>query len=167
MKTKTKTKKFYWTKKRKKQRLYIILLIISVVLATLVIGVSDVHTQRQTTYTPNSINVPHIGRTQPIVVEEVLTVKERVQKIAQENNFPWVDYLLRLAHCESRFDPYATNDNGAYGIDRGVFQINDYFHPEVSDEQAFDIEWATKWTMGRIESGYQHEWVCDEIVKRN
>jgi len=40
-------------------------------------------------------------------------------------------------------DPKAVNDNtswGGIGIDRGIFQINDFYHPSVSDECAFDYK---------------------------
>lgn len=30
---------------------------------------------------------------------------------------------------------------------RGVWQITECFHPEVTDEQAFDASWSTKWAM--------------------
>ena len=92
-------------------------------------------------------------------------VEQQIRKIARENKFKWVDYLVRLAKCESTLNANAINDNGVYGIDRGVFQINDYYHPEVSDECAFDVRCATEWTMWRINNGYQHEWHCDKIIK--
>lgn len=91
-------------------------------------------------------------------------IKEQIRLIAEKENFKWVDYILRLADCESKFNQYAENDNGEHGKDRGVFQINDKYHPEVSDEVAYDIEKATKWTMWRINNGYQHEWVCNNII---
>lgn len=30
---------------------------------------------------------------------------------------------------------------------RGVWQITSCFHPEITDSQAFDAEWSTKWAM--------------------
>lgn len=93
-----------------------------------------------------------------------LSVEEQIRQIAEEHNFQWIDYLVRLAHCESRLDPYALNNNGQYGIDRGLFQINNKYHPEVNNSCAFDIRCATEWTMEMINNGEQHQWACNSLV---
>lgn len=98
------------------------------------------------------------------------TVEQTIRRLAQEANFLWPDYLVRLANCESTLKPNATNRSGnkpVQSFDRGVFQINSYWHKEVTDEQAYDLEWATKWTIKRINAGYQHEWACDTLVRKN
>ena len=103
-----------------------------------------------------------------VVVDNIkpeLSVKEQIVKIAEDENFKYTDYLLRLAYCESRFNPKAVNDNGFYLRDLGTFQINEYFHKDVTREQAEDVEFATKWTMNKINSGLQTLWACDKIVK--
>lgn len=106
-----------------------------------------------------------VKSTNEIKKEEVdLGVEDQIRQIARQENFQWENYLVRLAHCESRFNPIARNNNGGHSTDRGVFQINDYYHPEVSTECADNIECSTKWTMWRINSGYQHEWVCNNII---
>lgn len=99
--------------------------------------------------------------------KENLSTEERILDIAEKENFKWQSYLLRLAYCESRLNPDAINYNQGHGTDRGIYQINDKYHPEVSDECAYDLECATKWTMWRINSGYQEEWACDDIIKNN
>lgn len=33
---------------------------------------------------------------------------------------------------------------------RGVWQINNCAHPNITDEQAFDVEWSTHWAMKEI-----------------
>ncbi len=62
--------------------------------------------------------------------------------------------MTNMAWSESRFEPLSDN-----GYDRGLFQINRKYHPEVSDECAFDAECAARWTAQRIKDGYSHEWV--------
>lgn len=62
--------------------------------------------------------------------------------------------MTNLAYSESRFNPKA--DNGA---DRGLFQINRKYHPEVSDDCSFDAECAARWAAQRILDGYSYEWV--------
>jgi hypothetical protein len=93
-----------------------------------------------------------------------MSVEEQIRSIAKEKNFQWTSYLLKLAKCESQFNPLALNNNGQHGIDRGVFQINTKYHPEVSNECAFSTKCATEWTIKRINEGHQNEWVCDGIV---
>lgn len=102
------------------------------------------------------------------VVEPTLTVEEQIRAIAAEHDFQWTDYIVSLAECESGLDPNAVNTIGNTpegSRDRGLFQINDHHHPEVSDAVAFDVRLSTEWTMWRIENGYQHEWMCDEAAK--
>lgn len=96
--------------------------------------------------------------------ETEISVEEQIRKIANEANFQWTDYLVRLAKCESRLDPFALNSNGQYGIDRGLFQINNKYHPEVINACAFSIECSTKWTIEMINKGQQGQWACDKIV---
>lgn len=96
----------------------------------------------------------------------VPSVEEQIRGIAEETGFQWPDYLVRLSRCESRMNPSATNVNedAKRTTDRGVFQINSYWHPEVSDECAYEVDCATRWTIDRINAGYQHEWTCDKLI---
>lgn len=110
-----------------------------------------------------------------IITEEkdgkgVESVEQTIRRIANENNFQYTDYLVRLANCESRLNPKAVNTQGnkpARSRDRGLFQINDYYHKHISDAQAFDVEFSTKYTMKLINEGKQEYWVCNDLVKRN
>ena len=43
--------------------------------------------------------------------------------------------------------------------DRGIVQISRKYHPEVSDECAFDPDCALDWAAMRISKGYCYEWV--------
>ncbi|MDD5527752.1 MAG: hypothetical protein PHO56_02125 [Patescibacteria group bacterium] len=92
-------------------------------------------------------------------------VKQIIVNVAGKRKFKYTDYLVRLSYCESRFDVTRTNDNGEFGIDRGPFQINNFFHPEVNDKQARDVIFATNWTIDMINAGRQHEWACDKLIK--
>lgn len=94
------------------------------------------------------------------------TIEQQIRDIAKEHNFQWENYLIRLADCESKLNQFALNNNGKYGIDRGVFQINSKYHPEVSTECAMNIRCATEWTIDRINKGYQSEWMCDKLIKK-
>lgn len=98
------------------------------------------------------------------------TVEQAIRRIAKEENFQYTDYLLRLANCESRLNPKAVNTQGnkpAQSRDRGLFQINDYYHKHVTDTQAFDVDFATRYTIKLINEGKQEYWVCNGLVKKN
>ena len=64
---------------------------------------------------------------------------------------------LRIAECESRLDPKIIGDNGD---SRGLWQIHRPSWPEITDEQAFDPEWSTRWAMGKMAQGDFHLWTC-------
>jgi len=104
-------------------------------------------------------------KTTEVVSDPVSSVETQIRNLAEQENFIWADYLIRLANCESTLNVYAINAIGnSAGIDRGLFQINSYYHSEVPDDCAYDLECSTLWTMERIENGYQHEWTCDRII---
>ena len=94
----------------------------------------------------------------------VQSPEEIIRQIAQEHNFQWPDYLIRLADCESKLNQFALNNNGIHGIDRGIFQINDRYQPQISNECAFDIRCATEFTMEKINQGFQELWMCNDII---
>jgi len=70
---------------------------------------------------------------------------------------------LCIARHESGLQPWKVGYNKKNGMvlsrDRGVFQINDAAHPEVSDAQAFNpvfnIEWAYR---TRLHDQNWHQW---------
>lgn len=96
------------------------------------------------------------------------TIEDQIRQIAKENDFEWEDYLVRLAKCESNFNPNAVNIQGNTpkgSRDRGIMQINDYWHKEVSDEQAFNLEWSVNWAIENINAGRQDMWSCNRIIK--
>lgn len=61
--------------------------------------------------------------------------------------------ILAIAICESGLDTMATNTVGnSAGVDRGILQINSFYHKEVSDDCAFRPECAFQEAY-RISSG--------------
>jgi len=71
------------------------------------------------------------------------------------------DLVVAVARAESGLNPKAVNVKGNYppgSRDRGLFQWNDYWHPEISDECAFDIECATKAFIKAYKQGNLHWW---------
>jgi len=91
---------------------------------------------------------------------EKLQIQELITKIAEEYG---VDPLLALqvAQCESGFNPRATNKKGntpSWSVDRGLYMWNDYWHPEISDQCAFNPECATKKFCEAVKNGKLHWW---------
>jgi hypothetical protein len=89
-------------------------------------------------------------------------VEGQIRQIAEEWDFPYQDYLVRLAKCESGLNPKALGD-GMFKS-RGIFQISKFYHPNISDECAYDVECATKFTIEKINAGQQGLWSCDRII---
>lgn len=54
------------------------------------------------------------------------------------------DLAVRVAWCESGLDNKVMRINKTGSIDRGLFQWNDYWHPEISNFCAFNIECSTR-----------------------
>ena len=50
-------------------------------------------------------------------------------------------------------------------VDRGVFQINNKAFPQITDEKAQNVEFATLWAISLIQAGKQHKWVADQYIK--
>jgi hypothetical protein len=124
--------------------------------------------------TPVEASAPYArqNNTFPIAEDKdisTLSVKDRILIEAQKANFKWPEYLLKLANCESRLNEFAENTQGNKppSKDRGVFQINDYWQRQVPDSVAYNVEEATRWTMAKINAGYQHLWACDRLIKSN
>ncbi|MGE0406136.1 MAG: transglycosylase SLT domain-containing protein [Candidatus Korobacteraceae bacterium] len=76
---------------------------------------------------------------------------------------------LFIVEKESQFDHHAKGDGhlpvcpigpnqGKPQRSRGLWQINDCYHHEVSDAIAFDPVKSTAWALRRIKRGYIHEW---------
>jgi hypothetical protein len=70
--------------------------------------------------------------------EKRLTVEEYVRKY-----FSDIPIMIEIAKCESRFRQYDTKGEVLRGeqnyLDRGVMQINEYYHNEDSEKLGFNI----------------------------
>lgn len=70
------------------------------------------------------------------------TVEAMIRRIAKEQGVD-SDLAVRVARCESGLDPSATNKNSDGSLDRGLFQWNNKWHPEISDDHAFNAASST------------------------
>jgi soluble lytic murein transglycosylase-like protein len=62
-----------------------------------------------------------------------------------------------VVQCESNYDPNALGDKGA---SRGLTQINRPAHPNISDEQAFDIEFSLDFLAENLSKDKGRLWTC-------
>jgi hypothetical protein len=60
-----------------------------------------------------------------------------------------------IVQHESQWNPNAKGDDFN---SRGLWQISNIYHPEVSDACAYDVECSTKWALNKLLAGDQNEW---------
>lgn len=73
------------------------------------------------------------------------------------------DLLCDICRCESGFNPEAKLVNSPTSIDRGLFQINSYYHKDATDELAYDPEWNTRWACKAVRNKQAHNlWSASE-----
>lgn len=175
------TKKRIAEERRKKDKIlwtkFLVWLVVSVAITIIAVANHYVQEHKNTSSRileelRNPIKIEHaeavMKPTEPEKKDE--DIRSLIIRIAQEENFNWPDYLVRLANCESRLDPKAKNDKNnkpAHSVDRGLFQINSYWHRDVTDTEAYNPEFATRWTIQKINEGKQHYWVCDRYIRAN
>ena len=68
------------------------------------------------------------------------------------------DLAVRVAKCESGLDPQAVHINAKGSKDRGLFQWNDKFHPEINDHYAFDAKLSTREFCKAFKNGHLDWW---------
>ena len=98
-----------------------------------------------------TITVFYFGKTQvfdtqiapKLASKAAESVESIIRRVALANNVD-EELAVRVARCESGLKRNAVNINKTGSKDRGVFQWNDYWHPEVTDKMAFDVETATE-----------------------
>lgn len=65
-------------------------------------------------------------------------------------------------------DEHLTDPDGKPHRSKGIAQINDYWHPEVSEKEAHDPEFAIKFIINGLRKGKCHEWTtCRAFKKAN
>jgi len=84
-------------------------------------------------------------------------VKELIQRVAEVEEVD-IDLALNVAFCESSYNPLAVGINVNGTMDRGLYQWNNYWHPEITDEMAFDPYTATKEFCKAVKNGNLSWW---------
>lgn len=71
------------------------------------------------------------------------------------------DHLKKVIGCESQWKITARGD---HGLARGLAQIRSDYHPDISDTQADNPEYAVNYMASEWEAGRAHEWSCTQIM---
>ena len=103
-----------------------------------------------------TFNEIHISRPVSVIKVTELSTEEQIRYIASREQFDNADLLIELAKCESSLNPQAIGDGGD---SLGLYQINSRWH-KLSDEERFDIEKSTIWTINQIKKGNLRIWSC-------
>ena len=84
-------------------------------------------------------------------------VEQIIRYVAKEEGVS-PDLAVRVADCESKLVPSALHHNTDGSRDRGIFQINDKYHPEIDDATAFDIVLSTRFFCKAFKEGHLDWW---------
>ena len=88
---------------------------------------------------------------------KVESAGEQIRRIAIEEKVD-PELAYKVAKCESSLNPHARGINAAGSEDRGVFQWNSKYHPEIDDDCAFDVECATRAFCKAVKEGHLSWW---------
>lgn len=108
-------------------------------------------------YMGYGVIVAALGGIEKKAVEVAADIPALIEKIAKKNKVD-VKLALAVAEAESSFNATATHTNGDNSIDRGIYQINSKWHPEVTEAQAFDPEFATQFFCDAVKAGNLSWW---------
>lgn len=103
--------------------------------------------------TPSSALSPQIVEAAPIEIHDI-SLQEKAIDIATEYGISTTTFTSLITN-ESGWDANATSTTG----DRGIMQISNFYHPEVSNTCAFDVDCAMNWGAGYIKVHGTDEWV--------
>ena len=95
--------------------------------------------------------------TVPIIVE--FTLQEKADMIAKEFEIS-SSTLRNLVYSESKWNPNADN-----GYDRGLVQISRFYHKDITDEMAFDVDYSLRYAAKKIKDDKAHEWTSCSCTK--
>ena len=75
-----------------------------------------------------------------------ITTRYSLRLIGDELKLSWAekDMLCDICKCESGYNIKAKLVNSPKSIDRGLFQWNSFYHPNITDEMAYNPEVATR-----------------------
>jgi len=85
------------------------------------------------------------------------SIEEIIRRVAKEEGID-AELAVRVAKAESNLNPKAVNVNTTGSTDRGLYQINTQYHPEVTDAQAFNPEFSARFFAQAFKNGHLDWW---------
>lgn len=85
------------------------------------------------------------------------SIEDTIKRIAKAEGVD-PNLALRVAKCESGLNPAIQNENTLGSLDRGLYQWNNRWHPEITDEVAFDVEESTLAFCKAVKAGHLDWW---------
>ena len=92
-----------------------------------------------------------------------INIEDKIKSKATEMGID-PELAVRVAKAESGLNPKATNTNKDGSIDRGIYQINSKWHPEVSESQAFDVDFSINFFCQAVKDGHISWWDATKPV---
>lgn len=92
-------------------------------------------------------------------------MRDIIRRIAPEYGVD-VEKAIQVATNESSLNPNCRSRNNDWrkSLDRGLFQLNDYWYRDISDECAYNPECATRIFCQRVKQGRATDWYGAEKV---
>ena len=108
-------------------------------------------------YTGTAVIENLIMKNQTSTTSNKKIVEQIIRYVAREEGVD-PDLAVRVADCESKLSPSAEHCNPDGSRDRGIFQINDKWHPEITNDIAFDIVLSTRFFCKAFKEGHLDWW---------
>ena len=89
-----------------------------------------------------------------------LSVEDYVKQEWTKAGAKWEE-VWGIVNCESRWNPWAIGDQGN---SRGLYQIHQKYHPQISTECAFDPVCSTKEAIKIWQKQGWQPWSCKKII---
>lgn len=95
-----------------------------------------------------------------LAVQQPPTVEDVVQKFADQYHVS-AQQMLSTMKCESSLDPDAIGD---HGTSYGIAQIHLPAHPDITVEEAEDVQFSSEFMAKEFSLGHASIWSCYRII---
>jgi soluble lytic murein transglycosylase-like protein len=89
-------------------------------------------------------------------ISEIKNIPKKIEYYSDRYNVS-KHVTTTVINCESSFNPLALGDGG---YSRGLVQIHSRYHPSITDEMAYDPDFAIKFLTSNLSKGKGHMWTC-------
>lgn len=143
----------------------------SAIISTIIIGVGTLIATAKSEGLPPTIPDIQVVETPPRV--ELYDSPDKVRQYVRDE---WerrglsgnLERFIKIGNCESGFKEDARHTNyhkdGSTSLDRGIYQINNKYHPQIHDECAFDARCNVDYALDLYERSGEAPWVCKDLI---